>query len=317
MRPFTAVFIVCASLAMVASARPEISFYDAYRQRHGLQRRAGNCHRRPKSGTGTSAAAAARSSSTPGGEAAPSAGTGTKETESATAANTESTAAGESASADGGAGRGLMSFSDDGCGDSGAREESSEDGGPNGAQSWLNCGLSKENPEGKWIKVSQIKTLTLEEALAKGSLYEPCKPHIKLFEKYGEEYGIPPILLAAFAMLENAQGTGPYGLMQITDDKCGDAPGGNCAEADYNVKTGAAYFAQVLKDHHENLLLAMGTYNGWYDGLTYNKATAAKDSGCCVCQNNLDYMQQMLNGWVMGIDGHSLGTIHNLNVCSG
>lgn len=54
------------------------------------------------------------------------------------------------------------------------------------------------------IKVSQIKTLTLKEALAKGSLYEPCKPHIELFEKYGEEYGIPPILLAAFAMQESA-----------------------------------------------------------------------------------------------------------------
>lgn len=139
---------------MVASARTEVSFHDAYRQKHGLQRRAGKCHRRPKSGTGTSAAASAKSSSTPGGDAAPSAGPGTKGTESATAAKTESTAAGESAGADGGAGPGLMSFSDDGCGDSGATEESSEDGGPNGAQSWLNCGLSKENPEGKWVRLS-------------------------------------------------------------------------------------------------------------------------------------------------------------------
>jgi hypothetical protein len=50
---------------------------------------------------------------------------------------------------------------------------------------------------------------------------------------------VPPIFLAAFAMQESTcrpdvvgdQG-GAFGLMQITKDKCGGAPGGNCVSND-------------------------------------------------------------------------------------
>lgn len=75
-------------------------------------------------------------------------------------------------------------------------------------------------------------------------------------------------------------------------DKCGGAPGGNCRDPDYkwvtifavcmsrslflfffflltsdlgtndSIKTGAAYLAQVLKEHNESLLLGLGSYNG-------------------------------------------------------
>ena len=47
-------------------------------------------------------------------------------------------------------------------------------------------------------------------------------------------YPVPPIFLSAFAMQESScnpatiGGAGELGLMQITKDKCGGAPGGNC-----------------------------------------------------------------------------------------
>lgn len=111
-----------------------------------------------------------------------------------------------------------------------------------------------------------------------------------------------------------------------------------------SIRTGAAYFAQVLQEHDENLLLALGAYNGvrslacvltpsvllidrctdgltayacpqWYDGLTYLGATAARHTPCCECQNNLDYHHAMLNGWLQGLDGSQMGTVRNLEVC--
>ncbi|GAA5896856.1 hypothetical protein JCM6882_005051 [Rhodosporidiobolus microsporus] len=242
----------------------------------------------------------------------------------------------------------LAGYHDPTCGGSGATDETSESGGPNGSEEWLNCGLSKNSPDAGWtppsIEISQLKTLTIEEALAMDdSVYSHCKDYVSLFEKYGDKHGLPPILLAAFAMQESSckadtlgDAGGAFGLMQITEgelhvlyslmrlvdsssrraDKCGDSPDGNCSDAEYNIKTAAAYFAKTLEEQGGNLLLALGTYNGWYDGLTYSKATEAAWGDCCECQNNLDYHQQMLNGWLLGIDGSQLGTSRNLEVCS-
>lgn len=46
---------------------------------------------------------------------------------------------------------------------------------------------------------------------------------------------VPPIMLASFALQESSCNANPsggdgHGLMQITTDKCGDAPGGNCED---------------------------------------------------------------------------------------
>ncbi|GAA5968077.1 hypothetical protein JCM8115_000022 [Rhodotorula mucilaginosa] len=227
----------------------------------------------------------------------------------------------------GGGGTGLIGYVDEKCGPSGAVANPTESSGPNGSQEWLNCGLSETEPDSPWtpphIKLSQLKTITLETALAMpNSVYEACKPYVGLFEKHAAANGMPPILLAAIAMQESSckaetmgDAGGAYGLMQITEDKCGGAPGGDCRDPDYNIKTGAAYLAQVLKEHNESLLLALGSYNGWYDGLTYAKATAARVTSCCECQNNLDYHQAMLNGWLQGLDGSQMGTIRNIQ-CS-
>ncbi|KAL8278290.1 hypothetical protein RQP46_009322 [Phenoliferia psychrophenolica] len=93
-----------------------------------------------------------------------------------------------------------------------------------------------------------------------------------------------------------------YGLMQITRDKCGGAPNGNCLDPDYNIRTGAEYFASRLAYNNGDVLRSLGTYNGWYPGMSYASANAIR-SQCCQCVNNLDYMQQMLNV------RYSLGTV--------
>lgn len=58
------------------------------------------------------------------------------------------------------------------------------------------------------------------------NIFKPCAPYVQLFETHGKTYGIPPILMASFAMQESScnpdaigQG-GEQGLMQISKDKC-------------------------------------------------------------------------------------------------
>lgn len=152
------------------------------------------------------------------------------------------------------------------------------------------------------------------------SVFSACAPYLDHFDKIGNELGIPPILLASFAMQESeflrarmpkreilasfgadpaasaltagscdasvmGDNGGAYGLMQITEDKvsswrgalrrapnlsltyvsplallaqCGDAPGGDCTNVDYNIRRGAEYFASTLSDNGGNLLKALG-----------------------------------------------------------
>ncbi|KDE07913.1 hypothetical protein MVLG_01823 [Microbotryum lychnidis-dioicae p1A1 Lamole] len=222
-----------------------------------------------------------------------------------------------------GDGPGLFGVSTSQCGASGATEAITKSSGPNGAESWLNCGFSTSNPNSGWnppyIKISQLRARTMEEALAMpNSVFSACKPYVYLFEKYGSQLGLPPILLASIAMQESScnAGTmgdhgGAWGLMQITSDKCGNAPNGNCADPDYNVGTGARYLKGLLDQQNGDVLVSLGMYNGWYRGLTYYGATKIRDS-CFQCQNNGDYHQQLLNGWMQGIDGSQLGTIRNI-----
>lgn len=82
-------------------------------------------------------------------------------------------------------------------------------------------------------------------------------------------------MLASFALQESScnpqtvGGAGEMGLMQITQDKCVGAPGNNCLDADFNIRTGAKYFADNLKANNGDLLKSIGSYNGWIQGMTY------------------------------------------------
>jgi hypothetical protein len=122
-----------------------------------------------------------------------------------------------------------------------------------------------------------------------------------MFNKHASEFGLKPIMLAAFAMQESTcnpatvGGGGEQGLMQLTEDKCGAAPGGDCRDPvslsccyssrlafgalahdigvffsvqDYNIRTGAKYFADTLSGNGGSVLVSIGEYNGWAPGLT-------------------------------------------------
>ncbi|GAA95032.1 hypothetical protein E5Q_01687 [Mixia osmundae IAM 14324] len=207
----------------------------------------------------------------------------------------------------------------------GATAQSTVDAGPNGSEAFLTNGISKSNPSSGWapakVTMDELVYTSLESA---GSTFSDCKDYFSIFEKYGALNNIPPILLASFAMQESScnpsvvgDSGGAFGLMQITSDKCGGAPNGNCNDPDFNVKTAAAYFATTLASNGGSVLVTIGQYNGWTPGMTYTSATAAASTGCCVCQNNLDYLQQLLNWWMQGKSAYSgkAGTFQNLAVC--
>jgi len=213
------------------------------------------------------------------------------------------------------------------CGPSGATAYITAFSGPNGNIDFLNCGLTSGGWTPPLYHTDSIVSVELAEvAYNPGSAFSACQDFVPIFEKYGQIYGIPAVMLAAFAMQESScvpstvGGAGEQGLMQITVDKCGGAPGGNCQDPDFNIGQGAQFFSQTLDSVNGDLLQAIGMYNGWYRGLTYEEATAAAQSGNCHEQNNLDYLHQFLNGWLQDVDAYEhdppLGKYFNLNACS-
>ncbi|KAJ7091163.1 glycoside hydrolase family 23 protein [Mycena epipterygia] len=196
--------------------------------------------------------------------------------------------------------------------------------GPNGSLDWLNCGVASGGWNPPYISVDNMIAADLSQAIKSPSTpFSACSAYVGMFEKYADQYGLPAIMLASFAMQESScnpatvGGAGEQGLMQLTKDKCGGAPGGNCKDPDFNIRTGAKYFADTLAGNNGNILLSIGEYNGWFEGLTVAKATAAKNTGCCRCQNNLDYLHQFMNGWIQNVNAYSnnLGKYHNLDAC--
>ena len=111
--------------------------------------------------------------------------------------------------------------------------------GPNGHIDWLNCGFEAGNSgwQPPYIRMEDIITQPLSTALTKpGSPFKACSQYIWIFEKYGAQYDIPPIILASFAMQESSckadsvGGGGEQGLMQISPEKCVGAPSGDCKD---------------------------------------------------------------------------------------
>lgn len=224
----------------------------------------------------------------------------------------------------GGGNGGLISVGGGDCGGPGASSEITSTNGPNGRLDWLTCGINGGGWSPPHVTVADLKVVDLSQAIkVDGSPFKACSAYVDTFYKYANQYGLKPIMLASFAMQESGcnpntvGGGGEQGMMQLTQDKCGGAPGGNCKDVDYNIHTAAKFFSQTLNDVGGNVLLAIGQYNGWYKGLTVQKATAARYSACCRCQNNLDYIFQYVNGWCQNINAyaHSLGKYHNLDVC--
>jgi len=213
------------------------------------------------------------------------------------------------------------------CGDIGASKTITATKGPNGSLDWLNCGINDGGWKPSYVAVSDLVAVDLSEAIKdKNSPFKACSDYVALFNKYGKQFDLPPIMLASFAMQESScnpetiGGAGEQGLMQITKDKCNGAPEGDCKNPDFNIKTGAKYFSDNLKSNAGDVLLTIGQYNGWHRSMTYADATAAAKTDCCPCQNNLDYLHQFLNGWLQNKNSYDnklrLGKYFNLDVCS-
>lgn len=213
----------------------------------------------------------------------------------------------------------------DACGASGATEDITPTTGPNGALWYFNCGIEGSGWNPPPMTIGDVVAKDLNEALSEpGTPFAKCAPYVGFFYQYGAQYNIPPIFLASIAMQESScdpsrtGGAGEQGLMQITVDKCGGAPGGNCKDPNYNIQQGALFLSELLSENNGNVLLSIGKYNGWVPGMTKAQATAAANTGCCPCQNNLDYLVQFFDGWLMNRDPTAsprLGQYFNLDIC--
>ncbi|KIP04207.1 glycoside hydrolase family 23 protein [Phlebiopsis gigantea 11061_1 CR5-6] len=211
------------------------------------------------------------------------------------------------------------------CGASGATEKLTATTGPNGSEDWFNCGIESGGWTPPPFTVNEVITKDLAAAVAeKNSPFSNCAAFIDDFYAAQSKHGIPAIFFASIAMQESScdpnevGGAGEQGLMQITKDKCGGAPGGNCKEPSFNIDVGAGFFAGLIKQNGGNILPAIGEYNGWKLKMTKEQATAAAHTNCCPCQNNLDYLTQFLNGWVLGNDPTGslrIGSFFNLDIC--
>ncbi|CAL1707375.1 unnamed protein product [Somion occarium] len=162
------------------------------------------------------------------------------------------------------------------CGQSGATDKITATSGPNGQIDWLNCGLNGGGWNPPQVSVQDLVVKDLAQSLKEpNSPFKPCEPFLGLFEQHARSNGIEPIMIASIAMQESGckpnvvGGAGEQGLMQITKDKCGEAPGGNCQDPDYNIRKGTEFFASTLKANGGNVLLAVGKYNGWHLDLTF------------------------------------------------
>ncbi|KAF9793374.1 lysozyme-like protein [Thelephora terrestris] len=217
---------------------------------------------------------------------------------------------------------GVIQVQDNTCGPNGATEQVTQTTGPNGSIDWMNCGVNGAGWTPPPVKVTDLITVDLDDAISQGGPFTTCSAFVWAFKQYGQQFGLPPILLASIALQESScnpatvGGNGEQGLMQLTSDKCGDAPGGNCQDVGYNVMTGAKYFSSQLAASDGNFFLALGSYNGWVEGMTVQYATRMRYTACHA-QNNLDYLHQTVNGWLQNKDAYALhlGEYFNIADC--
>lgn len=139
-----------------------------------------------------------------------------------------------------------------------------------------------------------------------------CQQYDQYFQIGGDSHGIDPVILAFIAMQESscqADAGGPTpGLLQVS---CDNYPNGVCTDSiQDNVNAGANYLQQQLIASGNNAIAAIGSYNGWFvagEGLNGNNGLTegypCSDEGRSNGEpQNLDYLQETLNGWFTGQD---------------
>ncbi|KIM30346.1 glycoside hydrolase family 23 protein, partial [Serendipita vermifera MAFF 305830] len=181
---------------------------------------------------------------------------------------------------------------------------------------WLNCGVDGAGWVPPPITLENLVYKDLATVLQEDhNPFSSCAPYLDIFQRLSSETGVPTIFLASIALQESGcnpsvtGGATEVGMMQITPDKC-PSDGSDCYDPEINIGIGARYFKTVLDQNNGNLAAAMGNYNGWYFGLT---VALANNYAVCAQHNNLDYLQNVFNGYLQGVDPSSLnmGIYHN------
>jgi len=236
----------------------------------------------------------------------------------------------------------IQAFSEQ-CGSPNATETPTQTSGPNGDESesrllresrtlliwfllshsafpsnpdWLNCGVDGSGWVPPPVTLDNLIYKDLATVLAApGSVFAPCEPYLSMFQNMSSQTGVPTIFLASISLQESGcnpgatGGAGEIGMMQITSDKC-PSDGSDCYDPMTNIQIGSQYFKTVLDSNNGNLAATMGEYNGWYYGLT---TALANNYAICAQHNNLDYLQNVFNGYLQGVDPSSInmGIYHN------
>lgn len=138
-----------------------------------------------------------------------------------------------------------------------------------------------------------------------------CAQYDQYFQSAGAEYGVDPVILAVIAMQQSScstnTGNSTPGLMEVS---CDYYPSGSCTNSTQdNVNAGASYFTTQIAVAGDNVIQAFGLYNGWFtanSGMNGNRSLTedfpCSSQGQVNVPQNLDYLHQVLNGWLMGLD---------------
>lgn len=202
---------------------------------------------------------------------------------------------------------GLLQISSTACGACPSTSDA-----PNGAEWWLNCNIDSSGWNPPHVTLNQL----VAADLSANGVFSPCAQYIDQFNQAGADTGVPPIMLASFAMQESSCNAGALGkngeisLMQVTPANC--PSGANCWDPYTNIKVASELFKNMVDSAGGNALAAIGAYNGWYTGMTVGDANSA---AVCSQRNNLDYLTQFTNGWMQGKSANGLGTYNNMNSC--
>ncbi|KAH8696114.1 transglycosylase SLT domain protein [Talaromyces proteolyticus] len=211
----------------------------------------------------------------------------------------------------------------------GATEEVTPGAGPNGSEDWLNTGINDGGWNPPFMALDDLILVDLQTYYS--GVGQACQQYDQYFQSAGKQYNVSPVILAIIAMQEsscNANAGGPTpGLMQVS---CDNYPNGVCTDSiQDNVDAGTNYLVSQINSSNGNAVQAFGSYNGWFtagNGLNNNKGLTADYPCSSEGQSNgepqnLDYIQQIFNGWMLGLDVYGddswIGTYKCAGSCNG
>lgn len=192
-----------------------------------------------------------------------------------------------------------------------------ETSGPNGSTEWLTCGIRGSGWVPPRIDMDNLIYKSLRDILDSGNndVFEGCRAFVDFFENAARDTNLPSSLLAAIAMQESScqpgaiGGAGELGLMQVTGEKC--PQDGDCLDPQTNIYIGARYLRSRIDANGGNMLQAMGEYNGWFPNMREEDA----NNHPCPQRNNLDYLSNVFNAYIQGINPTSVQMGFYYNMC--